>query len=83
MDRNTTVGSGIPVRRYDYGSEQLVVADLGPQIDGGTVEVLEDTAIAVIDGPDGESQFEVALPPEGVSNTFISNGVLTIEVNDQ
>lgn len=83
MERNTTVESAVPVRRYDYGSERLVVADLGPAVDDASVELLEDVAIVVIDGQEGESQFEIDLPAAGVSNTFISNGVLTFEVNEE
>lgn len=83
MDRNTTVESAVPVRRYDYKSERLVVADLGPAVEDVSVELLDDVALVVIDGLDGESQFEIELPAAGVSNTFISNGVLTFEVNEE
>lgn len=74
--------SDLPVRRYDYEHESLIVADLGGAGDA-SVEVLGETAVVVVERPDGDVQYEIDLPPEGVSNTFITNGVLTIEVNDR
>ena len=63
------------VRRYDYEAESLVVADLGPV--GGTVDLVDGTAIVVADGDHHE--FDV---PEGASRAFMTNGVVTVEVED-
>ena len=74
--------SDLPVRRYNYGNESIIVADL-QAVGDPSIEVLEDTVIVVLEGEGEETQYEIDLPPEGVSNTFIINGVLTIELNDQ
>jgi hypothetical protein len=62
------------VREYEYDDETVVVADLG---DGGSVDVVGDTAIVVLDDAD---QFELALPT-GDATAFMNNGVLTVEVH--
>ena len=61
------------VRRYDYETESLVVADLGPV--EGTVDLVDGTAIVVADGD--QAEFDV---PEGASRAFMTNGVVTVEV---
>jgi hypothetical protein len=63
------------VRRYDYGAESLVVADLGHV--EGTVDLVDGTAIVVADGD--QAEFDV---PEGASRAFMTNGVVTVEVED-
>ncbi len=83
MDPNAEVQSDVPVWRYQSESGTRIVADLGPSVTDATVDVLEDVAIVVFDHPTGQSQFEIDLPETGVSDTFITNGVLTIEVADQ
>ena len=80
MARDVTVRSDVPVRRYDYETESLIVADLGASAEDVTVEVLEDVMLVVVSTPDGDVQHELELPEEGVANTFITNGILTIEV---
>ena len=82
MPDEAQIRSDVPVRRYDYDGESLIVADLGIEARDADVEVLDDVAIVVVPGPEGDRQFEIELPDAGVSNTFITNGVLTIEVND-
>ena len=67
-------GDGL-VRRYDYGAESLVVADLGPV--EGSVDLVDGTAIVVADGD--QAEFDV---PEGASRAFMTNGVVTVEVED-
>ncbi len=81
MAPNVQIRSDVPVRQYDYEDGSLLVADLGPRVAEASIEVLDDVAIVVVEGPDGEEQFELELPEAGVKNTFITNGVLTIEVN--
>ena len=61
------------VRRYDYGAESLVVADLGDV--KGTVDLVDGTAIVVADGD--QTEFDV---PDGASRAFMTNGVVTVEV---
>ncbi|PSP68181.1 hypothetical protein BRC85_03290 [Halobacteriales archaeon QS_1_69_70] len=68
----TLRGDGL-VRRYDYDAESLVVADLGPV--EGTVDLVDGTAIVVAYGD--QAEFDV---PEGASRAFMTNGVVTVEV---
>ncbi|PSP75266.1 hypothetical protein BRC86_03670 [Halobacteriales archaeon QS_3_64_16] len=63
------------LRRQDYETETLLVADLGTEISDATVDAVDGTAIVVA----GENQQEFAVP-EGVRAVTINNGVLTIEV---
>lgn len=83
MEPNAQIRSDVPVRQYQYGTETEIVADLGPLATDGSVEVLGDLALVVVPGPSGEQQFEIDLPEGAVADTFITNGVLTIEVNEQ
>ena len=83
MPREEHIQSAVPVRRYEYETESLIVADLGDTEVEASVEVLEDVILVVLDRPDGETQFEIDRPPAGVANTFINNGILTIEVNQE
>ena len=63
------------LRRQDYETETLFVADLGTETRDATVDVVEKTAIVVA----GENQREFAVP-DSVQAATINNGVLTIEV---
>lgn len=83
MAREAQVRSDVPVRRYDYETGAVIVADLGPGVEDASVEVLDDVVLVVIQGPEDDAQFELEVPEAGVANTFMTNGVLTIEVNDQ
>ncbi len=82
MADETQIPSDVPVRRYQDDGETVIVADLGLAATDAAVEVLDDVAIIVVDHPEGERQFEIDLPENRISNTFITNGVLTIEVNE-
>lgn len=74
--------SDVPVSREATETGARIVADLGPEADEATVDVLDDVAIVVLETETGVSQFEIDLPESGVADTFITNGVLTIEVNE-
>jgi hypothetical protein len=63
-----------PVRRIE--AENVVVADLGQGTEA-TVESLDGTAIVVFD----DETVEIDLP-SAISDAFITNGVLTIELED-
>lgn len=78
--QHTAGGRDVFARRYDYGDEAVLAADLGAGAGDATVDVVDDTAIVVIETPEGERQEEFELP-EGEARAFIRNGVLTIEVN--
>jgi len=66
---------GIDVRRVEYDDSVELVADLGT---GGqsAVDVVGDTIIVLAGG----EQFEIEAAAEADPQAFISNGVLTIEV---
>jgi len=66
-------------RRYDDDGRTVIVADFGSAVDDASVEVVDGTAIVVIDGRDGSRQYEFDVPA-GTATTLIRNGVLTIEV---
>lgn len=63
------------VRRYEYDDETTVAADLGPEAATATVDVVGDTVIVVDDDE------TVELTVDGDARAFISNGVLTVEVD--
>ncbi len=62
-----------PVRRYEYDDEAVLVADFGPV--EGSVDIVDGTAIVVVDG----EQYEFSVPA-GTDRADINNGVVTIEV---
>jgi len=65
-------------RHYQYDEEAVLAVDLG--VDGeASVDVLDDVAIVVVDDDEDPEQFELELPDSG-AEVFITNGVLTIEV---
>jgi len=64
------------VRQYAYDDAHVVAVDLADEFVGaGSVDVIGETVIVV---GDGDEQFELDVP--GVSQAFIRNGVLTIEM---
>jgi hypothetical protein len=65
---------GIDARRFEYEDSVVLAADFGPAADA-TVDVVGGTAIVVA----GDEQYEFELG-EG-ARAFITNGVLTIEVD--
>lgn len=79
-DARNDVPDEVLYRRYDYDDGSVVVADLGAVAAEASVEVVDDTAIVVLEGEDGSRQFDLDLP-DGGAHTFINNGVLTVEVN--
>lgn len=66
-------GDEVAVRRYEYDDGVVLAADFGPSREAA-VDVVDDTVIVVTD----DDQYELEV--EGGANAFISNGVLTIEV---
>ncbi|MFC7165479.1 DUF7127 family protein [Halospeciosus flavus] len=67
------------VRRYDYDDVSMVVADTGFPEDALSVDVVDGTAILVVEGEDGSEQYELDVP-SGEAEAFINNGVVTVEV---
>jgi hypothetical protein len=67
-------GDEVAVRRYEYDDGAVLAADFGPAADAA-VDVVDGTVIVVL----GDEQHDIDVA--GASNAFISNGVLTIEVD--
>lgn len=67
-------------RRDEFDDRTEIVADLGPAVGEAHVDVVDGTAMVVLD--DGAGQYEFDLPSDN-SHTFINNGVLTIEVRGE
>ena len=74
MSERQQFGDEVAVRRYEYDDGAVLAADFGPAGEAA-VDVLGDTVIVVVDGEQHE------LDVEGDANAFISNGVLTVEVD--
>jgi hypothetical protein len=62
------------VRQYNYADSEVVAADFGP-VEDASVDVLDETVIAVVDG----EQYELAV--EDDARASVNNGVLTVEVD--
>lgn len=69
-------------RQYDYDEETVFVADLGTDVEDASVEVVDGTAIVVLETPEGAHQYEFEIPA-GDAHTFMKNGVLSIEVSGE
>lgn len=72
----------VVAEQYDYGEETIVAVDLGPMADDASVEVVDGTAIVVLETADGPHQREIELPDDTARPT-INNGVLTVEVTQE
>ena len=66
---------GLPVRRVEYDDVTQVAVDFGPGADL-SVDIVDETVIVIGD----DSQYEIDVS-EG-AQAFISNGVLSIEVEE-
>lgn len=81
MDLNSlTDTTDAPARRYDYGDETVLVADLGVSDDTATVDVVDKTVILVLQTGDEPIQHEFDAPEGSAEKAFINNGVVTVEV---
>lgn len=65
---------GITVRKHDYEDETVIAVDFGDDPDELTVDVVDNTAIVVVDG----QQLEFDVPAEA-SEVTVNDGILTIE----
>ena len=81
MSQHTTGRQGRFVRRYDYDDGTVVAADLGADDENVAVDVVDGTAIVVVErGVDaGDEEFEFDLPGPAAS-VDTQNGVLTIRI---
>lgn len=79
--QNTLTDQSGPVERYDYTDESVVVADTSFADERVSVDVVDGTAILVVEGDGEDAQYEIDLPTGEVARAFINNGVVTVEVD--
>ncbi|SFS50215.1 DUF7127 family protein [Halostagnicola kamekurae] len=66
-------------RKYEYDDGSVIAVDLGTAVPEPSVDLVDGTVIVVAD----DEQYEFDLPVEQTdAHTFIKNGVLTIELED-
>lgn len=66
------------VRRYENGDGWTVAADLGAAAGTVDVDVVDRTAIVVIETGDGVHETEIDLP-SAAESVEVNNGVLVVE----
>lgn len=78
MRLTQSTGGDALFRRYDYGNEWVVAADVGVDDERVHADTVGDTAIVVIETDEEpvESEFEL---PGSADSVSVRNGVLTIE----
>ncbi|PSP22140.1 hypothetical protein BRC61_05255 [Halobacteriales archaeon QH_10_65_19] len=67
-------GQGLPVRRFEYDDVTQITVDFGPGSEP-SVDTVGETVIVVAE----DSQYEIGVEED--AQAFISNGILTIEVD--
>lgn len=73
--KQTLREQGFESRRFEYDDRTEYVVDFGVGVDAA-VDLIDDTAIVVAEG----EQHDIEIP--GNSQVFMTNGVLTIEVEE-
>ena len=78
VKQTRSAGDGALLRRYEYDDRWIVAVDLGADAENVSVDTVGETAIVVVEGPDGpvESEFEL---PGTAADAAVNNGVLTVE----
>lgn len=66
--------TGITIRKREYDDETIIAVDFGDDSGKLSVDVVDDTAIVVVE----EQQLEFEVPAEA-SEVTVNNGLLTIE----
>ena len=79
---HTIGGRTVHLRRFTYDDTAVVAVDFGSSASDiePDVDIVGETAIIVIDSPDGSEQFELDLPGPD-AKVFMKNGILSIEVD--
>lgn len=80
MNSSQPAGQATLARRYDYPERTVLAMDLQVPEESLHVDVVDGTAIVVVETEDGPrtEEFEV---PEGDPDVFMNNGVLTIVID--
>lgn len=80
LSDSTKRDSRLPARQLEYEDTTVFVIDTA-SIPGSTdVDIVDGTALVIVDTPEGPEQHEFELP-DGDATAFNNNGVVTIEVN--
>ncbi|SEV84488.1 DUF7127 family protein [Natrinema salifodinae] len=67
-------------RRYDYDDGTVFAVDFGSDVADASVDLVDDTVIVVVD----DEQYEIELSDDVAdAHTFIKNGVLTVELEEE
>ena len=64
----------IVITTREYADETIIAVDFGPSVAAPTLDIVDDTAIVVLD----DQQFEFGIPPEATDVT-LNDGILTIK----
>ena len=65
---------GVELRQFEYDESIELAADFGPR-EESSVDVVDGTAMVIVD----DEQYDFPVPAD--AEVFMSNGILTIEVN--
>ncbi|WP_254764586.1 DUF7127 family protein [Natrinema marinum] len=67
-------------RRYEYDDGAVLAVDFGTAEADASVDLVDDTVIVVVK----DEQYEIDLPDAtGDAHTFMKNGVLTVELEEE
>lgn len=80
MNSSQHSGQAPLARRYDYPERTILALDLQVPEESVNVDIVDGTAILVVETDDGPrtEEFEV---PGGDADVFMNNGILTIVVD--
>ncbi|SEP96787.1 DUF7127 family protein [Natrinema salaciae] len=75
-----TRDEGQVARQYEYDDAVIMAVDFGTDETDASVDVVDNTVIVVLE----DDQYEIELPDTvGDAHTFIKNGVLTVELEEE
>ena len=80
MDEQIERDADLAFERYEYEDSVVVAADVAALDGDVTVDVVDGTAIVVVDTERGTVERDLELPA-GDAQAFNKNGVVSIEVN--
>ena len=63
----------VTITKREYGTEQVIAVDFGPTGSKPSLDIVEGTAIVVVD----DQQFEFDIPADA-SDVTVNDGILTV-----
>jgi len=79
MDTQTERDEDVVFERYEYEDRVVVAADFAAVGGDVAVDVVDDTAVVVVDTERGTVERDLTLPA-GDAQAFNNNGVVSVEV---